>query len=36
MPFESPIEFDPTLFDPQDIRERYLDFGSMGQNPVGS
>jgi len=30
--FESPIEFDPSLFNPQNIRDNYLDFGVIFQN----
>ena len=32
MQFESPIEFDPSLFNPQNIRDNYLDFGVIFQN----
>ena len=32
MPFESPVEFDPSLFNLQNIRETYLDLGVISQN----
>ena len=32
MPFESPVEFDPSLFNPGRIRETLLDFGLVFEN----
>jgi His/Glu/Gln/Arg/opine family amino acid ABC transporter permease subunit len=32
VPFESPVEFDPSLFNLQNIRETYLDLGVISQN----
>ena len=32
MPFESPVEFDPSRFSLQNIREQYLDFGVIFEN----
>jgi His/Glu/Gln/Arg/opine family amino acid ABC transporter permease subunit len=32
VPFEWPVEFDPSLFSPENIRESYLDLGVVSEN----